>query len=118
MLRYHGVLAAHHKLRSEVVASLQPPIDPSPPPPAQLPLFEEELPPRTSGRHPWAWLLRRVFSAEVSVCAECGGKMRIVEIATDAADATRVLYELGLGPRPPPRPSSALPGQLPLRFEK
>ncbi len=83
----------------------------------QLALFDGEPPPAWSGRHLWAWLLRRVFAADVSTCPERGGKMRVVEIATDPADAARVVFDLGLGPKPPPRPALVLPGQLALRSQ-
>ena len=35
-----------------------------------------------ASRHPWAWLLKRVFAVEVLVCVHCAGKLRLVEIAT------------------------------------
>jgi hypothetical protein len=51
------------------------------------------------------------------VCPSCGGRMRIVEIATDPADAARVLAELGLGPRAPPSASPPIaPRQTKLPF--
>ena len=34
-----------------------------------------------ASRHPWAWLLKRVFAVEVLVCVHCAGKLRLVEIA-------------------------------------
>ncbi len=57
-------------------------------------------------RHPWSWLLMRVFAADVTTCerAGCGGRMRIAEIATERHDVERVLFDLDLGPRGPPRP--------------
>jgi len=116
MLRYHGVLAGHAEARSQVV----PAPTPLPSPPAQLGLFETddasrlELPP--PARHPWSWLLRRVFAVEVAVCPRCEGSMQIVEIATDQDDISRVLADQGLGPRAPPRPRPARAGQLELAF--
>lgn len=117
MLRYHGVLAGHAKLRPEVVATLPPASDPSPPA-VQLPLLPgEPLPPAPAGRHPWTWLLERVFCADVSKCPGCGKKMRIIEIASTEHDAARVLFKLGLGPRPPPRRQAVLAGQLAFAFD-
>jgi hypothetical protein len=63
----------------------------------------------------------RVFAADVSTCerAGCGGRMRIVDIATTPHDAARVLFDLGLGARGPPRPRPARrapAGQLSLDF--
>lgn len=117
MLRYHGVLASNSAARAEVVPKKEPA-------PGQLPLFRPgeaghlEPPPEPS-RLPWAWLLRRVFQAEVSRCPRCGGRMRIVEIATEPADAVRVLAELGLGPRAPPPPARPVsPRQTTLPFAR
>ena len=126
LVRYHGVLAANAAERAEVVPAKAP----APPPPGgeQLPLplptgAAAEPKPRTAepSRHPWSWLLMRVFAADVTTCERpgCGGRMRIVEIATRPRDASRVLFDLGLGPRGPPRirPTRPAPvGQLSLHF--
>jgi hypothetical protein len=69
---------------------------------------------RMTSRHTWAWLLARVFAVEVMTCSRCVGRMRLVEIANSREDIARVLANVGLGPRPPPRPRPALPGQLEL----
>jgi hypothetical protein len=68
------------------------------------------------GRHPWAWLLRRVFKEEVTVCPKCQGSMRVSEIVTDPGTIARRLAQAGLGPMPPPKPMRTIPGQLPLQF--
>jgi hypothetical protein len=115
MLRYHGVLAAHSAVRAEIVPGREPPS-----PPAQLPLFEPSnaplAPPPPPSRHPWAWLLRRVFAVEVSVCPlpTCGGRMRVVEIATTPDDVERVLAGHPARSRAPPPKVS--PAQLRLVF--
>lgn len=116
MIRYHGVLAARAAVRSEVV----PGAAPEQPEPLQLRLaFDGEATPlelelKPASRHPWAWLLARVFAVDVMTCSRCGGRMRLVEIADSQDDIARVLANVGLGPRPPPRPRPALPGQLEL----
>jgi hypothetical protein len=67
MLRYYGVFAARAKVRSEVV----PGPTPQQPEPVQLQLaLEGELLPnegsaRPAPRHPWAWLLQRVFAVDI-----------------------------------------------------
>ena len=118
MLRYHGVLAARAKARAEVV-----PGPSEEPEPAQLRLvFDAKAEPgvevevKRSSRHPWAWLLRRVFAVDVLSCERCEGRMRLVEIANTPEELSRVLAKVGLGPRPPPRRRPALPGQLELQF--
>ena len=118
MLRYHGVLAARAKARAEVV-----PGPSEEPGPAQLRLvFEAKAEPgveveaKRSSRHPWAWLLRRVFAVDVLTCVRCEGRMRLIKLANTPEELSRVLAKVGLGPRPPPRRRPALPGQLELKF--
>ena len=123
MLRYHGVLAAHANARSEVVPGRVP----EPVAPTQLRLFvgeATELEPgcaspgaaKPSNRHPWAWLLQRVFAVDVMTCPRCRGAMKLVELANEREAIARALANAGLGPRPPPRPRPPLPGQLELKF--
>ena len=117
LIRYHGVLAANATERPEVVPAKKPAAPASGvqlPLPLSLPTGAVPTPPdkpRTAepSRHPWAWLLMRVFAADVMTCARpgCGGRMRIVEIATEQGDIARALAELGLGARGPPRPRPA-----------
>jgi hypothetical protein len=111
MVRYHGVLSSHAKLRSEVVPRLE---DSTP---KQLALFEQDrtvLAPEPR-RKPWAWLVRHVFEIDVSTCPRCGGATRWLEAATTPEAIARSLAKHGLGPRPPPR-RSAPRGQLRLAF--
>jgi hypothetical protein len=119
MLRYHGVLAAHAKHRHEVV----PRRPPEPAEPTQLRLLSEvdadALELETSkppSRHPWAWLLQRVFAVDVMTCPKCEGRMALKKIANTAEDIALVLARVGLGPRPPPQPHQSLLGQLELDF--
>ena len=120
LTRYHGVFEARSKYRSEVV--------PGPAPkeaqPVQLRLafggeqaratLADEVETKPASRHPWAYLLQRVFAVDVLSCSLCKGAMRLVKIASTVDEVARGLAELGLGPRPPPRARSKLPGQLEL----
>jgi hypothetical protein len=102
LTRYAGVLAPNAKLRSEVVpgrardeaeAEGDACVDAK-----QGELFGgeaaandgENAEETRSSRHPWAWLLRRVFAVEVLVCVHCAGKLRIVEIATEPEATKRI----------------------------
>jgi hypothetical protein len=121
LLRYHGVLAGHATGRAQVVRAGRLEQTGTPPTfapvaPAQLDLFERDRTSVRPTRHPWAWLLKRVFAVDVTACPRCGGKMRLVEVAQDERAARRVLGELGLGPRAPPITRPAPPGQLVLAF--
>jgi hypothetical protein len=124
LIRYQGVLAANASERAKVVLAKAP----QPTHQLCLPLSSAELstpdpkPQKAEpSRHPWSWLLMRVFNADVTTCerAGCGGRMRIVEIATERHDIERVLFDLGIGPRGPPRNRPACPllaGQLSFDF--
>jgi hypothetical protein len=111
LTRFHGVLAPAAKLRSEVV----PPAPPQEPcAPVQLPLFAtadsagsrsgNDSKPQPDARHPWAWLMKRVFQRDVTVCPRCQGPLTIREVALTPEATARVLARNGLGPRPPPPP--------------
>ena len=116
-VRYHGVLAAHAKERADVVPEPAMKVGPK-----QLTLVVDgiQAPPETkpASRHPWAWLLRRVFAVDVMGCSRsgCRGQMKLVKIANEPDAIAQVLADVGLGPRPPPRSRPALPGQLELEF--
>ena len=84
-------------------------------------LFEGEATERSPeakrpSRHPWPWLLQRVFAVDIMTCARCKGPMALKKIATKPDDIARVLALVGLGPRPPPRVRPTPPGQLVLNF--
>ena len=122
------MLSAHASLRAEVVPKKA---DVLVAPPAQLPLFDESAPPSAKARaakttaektaepsrHPWIWLLQRVFAVDIMVCSRCGGALRIVKIATRPDEIARALGEQGL-PRGPPgtKQTVTIHGQLALHF--
>jgi hypothetical protein len=121
LTRFHGVFAPAAKLRPDIVPRRT--HDPELDPPQQLSLFDPtghrpappaqtEPTPSPAGRHPWAWLLRRVFAVDLTVCERCAGRVRIVEVAITHDAIARVLARHGLGPQPPPVPQRPLPGQL------
>lgn len=108
-LRYHGVLAGNAKDRAEVVPSTAAPVG------EQLVLLEPgeggAPAPKRASRHPWAWLLRRVFGADLEEYAQCGGRMRLLRVVDEAAD---IRHRLGRSARAPP--TGRLAGQLTLDF--
>ena len=125
LTRYAGVLASNAALRAEVVpgharenARSDVTNDD-----AQRELFGEEKSKEVrASRHPWAWLLKRVFAVEVLVCVHCAGKLRLVEIATEATAIKRIIRDerrrrgepvSEMEARAPPR---GPPGQLMLAF--
>jgi hypothetical protein len=102
MLRYHGVLAGHSRDRAEVVptAALKSVEDEK----AQQLSFEPTPPlqPPPPSRHPWAYLLRRVFAIDIMTCPKCQGAMRVKSIATEADDIRAVLTAVPRARPPPP----------------
>lgn len=109
MTRYYGVFASHHRLRERVI-----PRPAAPPPPPQLaldfalpddPAESSPTPSPRPRRIAWAHLLARVFALDVSRCRTCGGRMRVLEVVSDADAIARILH----GARAPPAPP---PGQL------
>ncbi len=94
LLRYHGVLAPRARDRGRIV-----PAKPVAEPAAD---GDTSAPPCTH-RLGWAALLARVFSSDLSACATCGGRLRIVAALTDPASIRTYLEGVGLPAVPPPR---------------
>ena len=132
LTRYAGVLASNAEMRAEVVPGHAREIERNgvTNDDAQRELFGEEMAQRFEEkcaekkptRHPWAWLLRRVFAVEVLVCVHCAGKLRLVEIATEATAIKRIIRDerrrqgepvSEMEARAPPR---GPPGQLMFAF--
>ena len=44
----------------------------------------------------WATLLRRFFEHDVTVCENCGGRVRVLAVTTDPAVIRRILDHLHL----------------------
>ena len=73
LVRYHGVLAP--RARDRIV-----PAKPFAEPSAE---DGDTSAPSCSHRLPWATLNARVFSSDLSECAACGGRLRVVAALTD-----------------------------------
>ena len=127
LIRFHGVLAPHAKLRAEVVPKGPDVISQ----PQQLQMFTFDnitnlfdVPPANdlpapkskAGRHPWAQLLKRTFAVDILVCPNCSANMKLVEIATTPEAIQKSLAKAGLAPMPPPKPLPEVAGQLRLDF--
>jgi Putative transposase len=119
MIRFHGVFAPNAKLRAEVVPQKEPrklathsaaELGDA----EQTHLFEDEQ--AKPKRHPWAWLLKKVFLVDVTECPECGGRMKWLEVCTERRDIHRVLSAHGLAPRAPPQVGWTPLGQLRFSF--
>ena len=97
LIRFHGVLAPHAKLRKAVV----------PVPTATAPAHAGDCahPPTGSakGRMRWAQLLKRVFDIDIERCPHCGGQLKLIAAIEEPAVIQRILTHLGLAAQPPPR---------------
>ena len=96
LLRYHGVLAPRARARDRIVPA-QPVAEPS--------AADASTSAAACGhRLRWATLLvARVFSSDLSECAACGGRLRIVAALTDPTSIRTCLEGVGLPAMPPPR---------------
>ena len=94
LLRYHGVLVP--RARDRIVPA-KPVAEPSAADGAA-----SAAP--CSHRLRWATLLARVFSSDLSECAACGGRLRIIAALTDPALIRTYLEGVGLPAMPPPEP--------------
>jgi len=118
LTRFHGVLAPHSKLRAEIV----PQSEQLPCPAQQLLLFDANGSGTrdkraTASRLPWAWLLKRVFKVDITVCPRCHNSVKVTELVIKRDEIANRLAQQGLGPMPPPAPLPKVSGQLALRFD-
>ena len=100
LLRYHGVLAPRARARERIVPAK---------PVAEPAAADGDASAASCGhRLRWATLLARVFSSDLSECAACGGRLRIIAALTDPASIRTCLEGVGLPawapPRAPPEP--------------
>ena len=93
--RYHGVLAPRARDRGRIV--------PAKPVEESTAANGASSAPPCAHRLRWATLLARVFSSDLSACATCGGRLRIIAALTDSASIRTYLEGLGLPAVPPPR---------------
>ena len=98
LIRFHGVLAAHAKLRAAII-----------PQPAQkhsAPVHEHAH--GNTARMSWARLLKRVFDIDVERCV-CSGRLKIIAAIEEPVVIVRILTHLGLAARALPRSQALFP---------
>ncbi|MBI2440409.1 MAG: transposase [Lentisphaerae bacterium] len=89
LIRFHGALAPHAKIRAKVI-----------------PKHDVKNSPSTghsshAGRMSWAQLLQRVFHIDVETCGRCGGKTKIIAAILQPDAIREILTHLGLPTKPP-----------------
>ncbi len=108
LLRYHGVLAPRARDRGRIV--------PAKPGEESTAADRDSSAPPCAHRLGWAALLARVFSADLSECAACGGGLRIIAALTDPASVRTYLEGVGLPARPPAMAPPRAPPQPQFEF--
>ena len=93
--RYHGVLAPSAADRAQIVPGV--PADE-----AETGGNGEPTPAGRGHRLAWAVLLARVFRIDVTLCPECGGRMKIIACLTNPDSIRTCLAGMGLPSRAPP----------------
>ena len=98
LIRFHGVLAPHARLRATIVPS----------PPQNTSEHTAHHAHGVPARMSWARLLQRVFDLDIEHCQHCGAALKIVAAIEDPALIAKILTHLGLparaAPRSPARP--------------
>jgi Putative transposase/Transposase zinc-binding domain len=95
LIRFHGVLAPHAKLRAAIV--------PNPPDTTTGQAADHAHAHYSPARMNWARLLKRVFDIDIEHCPNCGGRLKIIAAIEDPPVIVRILAHLGLPTRAPPR---------------
>ena len=108
MIRFHGILAPHAKLRSKVSRSRKVIKDGS----GKNIKKENSLdtPGVKDYKMTWAKMLKRVFNVDVETCSHCGGKTKIIGPVLERSAIRKILFHIGADPDPP--------GISPARYEQ
>jgi hypothetical protein len=103
LLIYHGALAPHARLRSQVIRHGRPVADPTT-------TQGDARPRRPQGAWTWPALMRRVFDLDVLASSRCGGRLRVIAIVPDPA-VVRTILTHGSRTRSAEAPGPAPPAQ-------
>ncbi len=95
LIRFHGVLAPNVELRAKIIPGEQ----------KSKPSDADDNKPQSStrGRISWARLLKRAFDIDMEHCPNCGGNMNIIAVILESSVIAKILNQLGLPARAPPR---------------
>ncbi|MGH8864723.1 MAG: transposase [Burkholderiales bacterium] len=103
-VRYHGILAPHAKQRSQVIPSAggqrrrqrKEPL-------ADRAVVATRRADMSTAPLSWMERLKRVFAIDLSVCPQCGGRLRVIADITDPQVIKRILQHVARqqGPDPP-----------------
>lgn len=84
LTRYHGVFAPNHPYRERITQR---------PAKKNIKKAEEASEDECSNRYKmtWAKRLKRVFDIEISICAHCGGNVRVIACIEDRSTIDKIL---------------------------
>ena len=103
LIRFHGVLAPHAKLRAQIVAACVNTAEP-------CDHHAQDIPTSAPARMSWACLLKRVFDIAIERCVHCGARLKMIAAIVDPRVIEKILTHLSLPTRAPPRsPAQPLP---------
>ena len=109
LIRYHGVLAAHHHWRAAITPAGR----------GKGSKRDHNAETRSSTqRHvamTWAQRLKRVFNIDVATCARCGGPVKVVACIEDPAVINKILAPLRDKAQKAPAPPLLVPPAPPHR---
>jgi hypothetical protein len=90
LTRFHGIFAANHRLRAQIVPGKRG--HGARPPPAAGEEEKAPLPRRVAMR--WAQRLARVCKLDVTACERCGGAVKIIACIEDPTVTATILEHL------------------------
>jgi hypothetical protein len=97
LIRFHGVLAPHAKLRSAIVPKAAAETAATTSDPTDTPQS------KPAAHISWVRLLKRVFGIDLHHCPNCGGDLSIIAAILEQAVIAKILNPLGLPIRAPPQ---------------
>jgi len=104
-VNYYGCLSSHNKLRPKIVRSLAEESNNEASSQREcqnhVGVVEESDNPSVPRYIPWADLLKRTFGIDLSICPQCGGKVRVIAAISDVEAIEKILKHVGLGLDPP-----------------
>lgn len=109
LTRFHGCLAPHAKIRSEVVPKKEE-LDI-----AENSVVNQDVPDdkkQRSKKMTWAKLLSRTFGIDTSHCSKCGGEMKILSAILEVSVIRSILTHMGLPSKPPDIAPARFPSQM------
>lgn len=99
LTRFHGCLAPHAKIRSQIVPKKEEAEDGNVNQDAAKAIDPDEKPRKK--RMSWAELLARVFAIDMKHCPKCSGDLKIVSAVLEGHAIRKILGHLGIPDTPP-----------------